>query len=107
LSYEETLRVLDSWYGRHVVVSIQPEGSRWYAMTLAGPLPKRHDIGLEWLDDLPDRSEGYDFRFSEGRLPSFFQLVRLDFRDATLKGNGVLVINLAGAQLTITPAKNL
>jgi hypothetical protein len=85
-------------------------GSKWYAATLVGQLPKREDVGLEWLaDDLPDASEGWHFAFSpnyvsdKGRLPAGgFQLVRLDFREATLQ-DGVLAIGLAGAEMTIAP----
>jgi hypothetical protein len=108
LDYAETLRLLDSWYGRRVVVSVQPEGSRWYVMHVSGALPRRSDIGLEWLaDELPDPSEGYEFRFTDERLPIGFQLSRIDFRDATLDGNGGLNIRVAGAELHITPAKKL
>jgi hypothetical protein len=32
-----------------------------------------------------------------------FQLVRLDFREATLQQDGVLLIRLAGAEMTIAP----
>ena len=57
LSYDDTLQVLDSWYGRAVTVSILGEGSKWYATKLAGQLPKRRDIDLEWLaDDLLHRA---------------------------------------------------
>jgi hypothetical protein len=108
LDYTDTLRLLDTWYGRQVVVNIQPEGSHWYAMSVSGTLPKRSDIGLEWLtDDLPHPSEGYVFRFTDERLPIDFQLIRIDFRDATLHRNGELTIRVAGAELRITPAKNL
>jgi hypothetical protein len=108
MDFTETLRLLDSWYGRRVIVSIQPEGSHWYAMNVSGALPKRRDIGLEWLaDDLPHPSEGYVFRFTDERLPIDFQMVRIDFREATLDDNGELTIRVAGAELRITPAKNL
>jgi hypothetical protein len=111
LSYEDTLQVLDSWFRRPVTVSILGDGSKWYAATLAGQLPKREDVGLEWLDhDLPDASEGWHFAFSpdyasdKGRLTAGgFRLVRLDFREATLQQDGVLTIHLAGAEMTITP----
>jgi hypothetical protein len=111
LSYDDTLQVLDSWYGRPVTVTILGEGSKWYATTLAGQLPKRKDIDLEWLaDDLPNASEGWHFEFSadhlsnKGRLTAGgFQLVRLDFREATLQQDGVLLIRLAGAEMTIAP----
>jgi hypothetical protein len=111
LSYEDTLQVLDSWFGRPVTVSILGDGSKWYAATLVGQLPKREDVGLEWLaDDLPDASEGWHFAFSpdymsdKGRLTAGgFQLVRLDFREATLQQDGVLAIRLAGAEMTIEP----
>lgn len=77
-------------------------------MHVSGALPRRSDIGLEWLaDDLPDPSEGYEFRFTDERLPIGFQLSRIDFRDATLDGNGGLNIRVAGAELHITPAKKL
>lgn len=112
LIYDETLKMLDSWYGRSVTVSILGEGSKWYTTTLAGQLPKRKDIDLEWLaDDLPDASEGWHFEFSadyvskQGRLMAAgFQLVRLDFREATLQQDGVLLIRLVGAELTIAPS---
>jgi hypothetical protein len=111
LSYDDTLQVLDSWNGRYVRVSILGEGSKWYATTLAGQLPKRRNIDLEWLaDDLPDASEGWHFEFSadypsnKGRLMAGgFQLVRLDFREATLQQDGVLLIRLGGAEMTIAP----
>ena len=111
LSYEDTLQVLDSWSGRPVTVSILGDGSKWYAATLVGQLPKREDVGLEWLaDDLPDASEGWHFAFSpndvsdKGRLTAGgFQLVRLDFREATLQQDGVLAIRIAGAEMTIKP----
>jgi hypothetical protein len=104
LTYEDTLQVLDSWSGRPVTVSILGDGSKWY-----GQLPKRENVGLEWLaDDLPDASEGWYFAFSpdyvsdKGRLTAGgFQLVRFDFREATLQ-DGVLAIRLAGAE-TIGP----
>jgi hypothetical protein len=111
LNYADTLQLLDSWNGRYVTVSILGEGSKWYATTLAGQLPKRRNIDLEWLaDDLPDASEGWHFEFSadylsnKGRqMAGGFQLVRLDFREATLQQDGVLVIRLAGAEMTIAP----
>lgn len=107
LDYAQTLRLLDSWYRRRVNVAIQPEGSAWYPMYFSGQLPKRQDIGLEWLgDDLPNNSEGYHFHFTDDSLPTGFQLVRGDFCDARLDPQGVLAISLAGAELTITPAKN-
>jgi hypothetical protein len=111
LTYEDTLQMLDSWFGRPVTVSILGNGSKWYATTLVGQLPEREDVGLEWLaDDLPDASEGWHFTFSpdyvshKGRLTAGgFQLARLDFREATLQQDGVLAIHLAGAEMTITP----
>ena len=104
MTYDETLRLLDSWYGRPVLVSVQPDGSRWYTTTVTGPLPRRSDIDLEWLaDDLPYASEGYSFGFADGDVR--FQLVRLDFRDASLDDRGVLTIRLAGAEVTISRAR--
>jgi hypothetical protein len=106
LTYDDTLRVLDSWYGRNVVVSILPKGSHWYVTSLAGSLPKRSDMDMEWLgDDLPYNSEGYCFRLAEaadGWL-SVLQLVRVDFRAAALDAEGSLLIDLAGARVTIAP----
>jgi hypothetical protein len=107
LDYAETLRLLDSWFGRRVNVAIQPDGSAWYPMYFSGQLPKRQEIGLEWLgDEVPDNSEGYHFHFTDESLPTGFQLVRNDFRGARLDAEGVLAITLGGAELTITPAKN-
>jgi hypothetical protein len=107
LDYDDTLHALDSWYGRPVVVSILPDGCHWYVASVAVSLPKRQQIGLEWLgDDLPHNSEGYSFQLSEPSekgVISVLQLVRADFRGASIDDEGSLSIEVTGARLRIAP----
>src|SRR4051812_32832897 len=100
MTYDETLALLDTWYGRPVLMSIQPDGCHWYASTIAARLPRRAEIGLEWLeDDLPHASEGWTFSMAGGA--AHLQLVRGDFREARLDEEGSLVIRLAGAVVMV------
>ncbi|MFL6028983.1 MAG: hypothetical protein ACJ74D_03000, partial [Gaiellaceae bacterium] len=82
LSYDQTLELLDTWYGRPIIVSILPDGCNWYVASLAVSLPRRESVDLEWLgDDLPANSEGYSFCLSEpgNGWSSVLQLVRIDY----------------------------